>query len=302
MKLFAGAAGVQPPAGSAVLEAGQTLVFRPWMPSGTGLEQVLDWNNSLTSSISCVPGWNGPSIGYYVDWIAGMSGYSPNSSVNGSLGVIATRSLDQWDVEVKSVGGLAGCHVFGPGAAASGTWPWAPDPSQEVTAFPFNYSDSQPAISTDDMRVGNSATLGSWPVKPVFSVVRSPATTQLLIKDPGGNGVDDDWQELYFPGQSFSRNADPDGDGFSNLFEFLAGSSPVDGGDFIRTSLIQEGGAWRLEWSSAPQRTYIVESSEDLTAWTPVATVTAMGSHCSHSLGGALGTARYFRLQIMPPI
>ncbi|MEK7952673.1 hypothetical protein [Luteolibacter soli] len=249
-----------------------------------------------------MPGWKGASNGYCANWMGGL-GYSPNSAVNGGLGVVATRFLlDQWDVEVQAVGALNGCRVFRPSTTASTTWPWQPDASLEVTSFPFNFSDSQPAISVGSMFVNSSATVSSWAVKPVFSVVLPPATTQLLLKDANSNGIDDDWQQQYFSSQPFNKNADADGDGYSNLFEFLAGSSPVNGQDFIRTSLIQEGGNWRLEWSSAPQRSYIIESSEDLTGWTEVASVTAFSSTSSYSLGASLGSARYFRLQILPPI
>ncbi len=256
----------------------------------------------MTSSISCVPGWKGPSNGYCVDWLGGIPYYSSNSSVNGGLGIVATRSLDQWDVEIQTVGALDGCRVFRPTTAASATWPWEPDPSLEITSFPSLYSDFQPPIAEGAMYVSSAAKVGSWGVKPIFSVTLPPEETQLLFKDTNFNGIDDGWEQQYFPSQSVGKNADPDGDGHTNFFEFLAGSSPVDGQDFVRTSLIQESGDWRLEWSSAPQRSYVVESSDDLVEWTSVATVTALGTTCSHPLGQAVQNARYFRLQILPPI
>jgi hypothetical protein len=301
MRLFGGATGENPPSGQAILGAGETLVFSPWMPSTTDLEDVLDWRNNMTSSISCVPGWKGPSNGYCVDWLGGIY-YSSNSAVNGGLGIVATRFLDQWDVEVQSVGALNGCRVFRPDTGVSGTWPWAPDASLEVTSFPFNHSDSETPISVGSMYVNASAPVSSWLVKPIFSVVLSPAATQLLLNDTNLNLIDDGWEQQYFGSQSVNRNADADGDGHTNYFEFLAGSSPVDGRDFIRTSLVKGDGNWRLEWSSALQRTYVVESSEDLIEWTPMATVTALETTCSHSLGEAGESARYFRLQILPPI
>jgi hypothetical protein len=301
MRLFGGATGETPPSGQAVLGAGETLVFSPWMPSTADFEDVLDWRNNMTSSIWCVPEWRGLSNGYCVDWLGGVQ-YSSNSAVNGGLAIVATRFLDQWDVEVQSVGALNGCRVFRPNTGSSDFWPWAPDASLEVTSFPFNYSDSQPSISVGDMFVNGSAPVSSWVVKPIFSAVLPPVTTRLLITDTNFNGIDDGWEQQYFPSQSVNKNADPDGDGHTNLFEFLAGSSPVDSQDFVRTSLIQESGDWRLEWSSAPQRTYVVEASDDLDEWVPVATVTALGTTCSHPLGASLGNSRYFRLQILPPI
>src|SRR5690606_11296473 len=46
--------------------------------------------------------------------------------------------------------------------------------------------------------------------------------------DIDGDGLPDAWEIEHFGHLDFNAGADPDGDGFSNLQEYEAGTSPVD--------------------------------------------------------------------------
>lgn len=94
--------------------------------------------------------------------------------------------------------------------------------------------------------------------------------------DLDGDGLPDEYENLLAPyyaaagrGSSLSDispDDDFDGDGFSNYKEFLAGTIPVDGADFLRIDKFCSlgNGYFALSFLSAPSRTYISPSSETL--------------------------------------
>ena len=61
-----------------------------------------------------------------------------------------------------------------------------------------------------------------------------------------GDGLPDDWQVGYFgepPNEAAAPDANPDGDPYDNLTEFLTGYSPVDAGAFFQLSVIEIAGS-----------------------------------------------------------
>ena len=90
---------------------------------------------------------------------------------------------------------------------------------------------------------------------------RGAATPQ----DSDGDGLPDWWEALYFGGNG-NPNADPDGDGMSNLAEYRAGTNPTDRNSvfaFIRI-LPDPAGGLSVEWSSISNRTYVLQRSTNL--------------------------------------
>lgn len=91
------------------------------------------------------------------------------------------------------------------------------------------------------------------------------------------DGLDDAWQWTHFAGDPENGQPadDPDHDGQDNAFEFLAGTTPRDGGSFLRTRIEAVPGqpdARQLFFSPwRPDRIYTWEFSTDLEApWSPV--------------------------------
>ncbi len=129
--------------------------------------------------------------------------------------------------------------------------------------------------------------------------------------DSVGDGVPDWWRILYFDpsGTGTTTNnqscaaCDPDGDGQSNLAEFLAGTSANNAGSLlqIRTITRLPNGDTVVAWDSTAGKKYALQSTDALTnAFAAISsTNTAAGSAMSftNTTGAA---ARYYRVQLIP--
>src|SRR5262249_39440080 len=103
----------------------------------------------------------------------------------------------------------------------------------------------------------------------------APGDSLLLVgtytfADTNHNGISDAWEQFYFRNVSTNRTrfTDSDGDGMTDLAEFLAGTNPTNATSklsFISTT-VQTNGV-RLQWASVPGRAYQVLTSTNLTGW-----------------------------------
>jgi len=125
------------------------------------------------------------------------------------------------------------------------------------------------------------------------------ATGTTWAEDENLDGLPDDWEARYWgnnPATWPAANVDSDGDGATNLQEFLAGTDPTDANSVLRVQLIASAQGTRLSWNSQPGLMYQVQVSQNFAAgsWTNVgAPRFAAGSSDSVLVGAANGSAYY---------
>lgn len=99
--------------------------------------------------------------------------------------------------------------------------------------------------------------------------------------DANANGMPDGWEMEYFGSLGKSANGDEDGDGHSNLAEYLAATDPVNATSRLVISSVTQtapgSGQFTVRWTSAVGRTYTVLRATQLTSgpWTPVSSPSA---------------------------
>jgi hypothetical protein len=132
------------------------------------------------------------------------------------------------------------------------------------------------------------------------------AKVRVLSFDPDGSseGIPDSWRTTYFsssdPSAGPNRHAedDFDGDGFSNLQEFLLGSDPTNNTSNLRITYF---GTTNIQWQAKGYELYELHSSTNLATWTrainPVVPTNSVGA----ATGFASGSPRqFFRIQKVP--
>jgi hypothetical protein len=93
--------------------------------------------------------------------------------------------------------------------------------------------------------------------------------------DANNDGLPDAWQQLLRdilgPGALIGPNEDADGDGISNLNEYLAGTYAFDPSDGFRLNILPgSGGTALLEFMVVSPRTYTLLGSTNLVTWAPL--------------------------------
>jgi subtilisin family serine protease len=102
-----------------------------------------------------------------------------------------------------------------------------------------------------------------------------PAQTLLFeanytFADANANGISDAWELFYFGNVSTNRTSltDTDGDGMTDLAEFLAGTDPNSPlPPFLISLQVLTNGMIDVQWPSAPGHSYHVLFSTDFAAW-----------------------------------
>lgn len=130
------------------------------------------------------------------------------------------------------------------------------------------------------------------------------------IVDPGANAIPDWWETQYFGTIGINPAADPDGDRFSNLQEYLIGTQPNNSASKLAiasVAIVPNGAArdFRITFPTATGVTYRVEFSDTLAApWTALGSdVTGTGAAATVSDPNAvkLHPRRFYRVRIISP-
>ncbi|HXI83614.1 MAG TPA: Amuc_1099 family pilus-like system protein [Verrucomicrobiae bacterium] len=134
-----------------------------------------------------------------------------------------------------------------------------------------------------------------------------------LVLDPNqsavGDGIPNGWKQQYGldPFDPNLGSRDGDGDGMSNLQEYLAGTDPTNNASAFRiTSVIKTSSDVRVTWTMGSNKTNALQFANGgnyTTNFTDLFTVTnAVGTSTNYlDLGGATNApSRYYRVRLIP--
>jgi Bacterial TSP3 repeat len=136
----------------------------------------------------------------------------------------------------------------------------------------------------------------------------APGDSLLLVgaytfTDANHNGISDAWEQYYFGTVATNRTrfTDTDGDGMTDLAEFLAGTNPTNATSklsFISTS-VQTNNTVKMQWAAVPGRAYEVLTSTNLTTWTPITDwILATGSPMTYTVTNLSRGSHLYRVQV----
>jgi subtilisin family serine protease len=137
--------------------------------------------------------------------------------------------------------------------------------------------------------------------------VRTGGRLNLLrIVDTDGNGLPDWWESEHFGhATGVDPAADSDGDGATNLAEWLAGTDPLNAASALRaTGSATSANRFVIQWSSASGKFYRIERSTNLLTGfnsvvrTNIAATPPLNSEVDTT--AVPGAARYYRIQVEP--
>ncbi len=202
--------------------------------------------------------------------VASLANTAPAAAVlpGDSLGSLASVTVRLWDAE-----GNASSPFLQYQLAGSTNWQYATlsaldgapyNPATRVAALPggFNHAvlwnalhDLGSAVATNVLlraRAQDFMLLGDWSKPTPFQID--------MTLDSNGNGIPDTWEMQYFGNLLQPANGDFDGDGFSNLQEYLADTNPTNSNSSLRiTGIHIVPGGVRLDWQGGIMATQYLQ-------------------------------------------
>lgn len=130
-------------------------------------------------------------------------------------------------------------------------------------------------------------------------------TGNYTIVDTNNNGIADNWEQQFFGSVSPAHPADhdSDGDGLSDLHEFLLGTIPTNAASALKlsTPLLSEDNVVQVNWPATLGRAYRLEASDATLNWSPVVDwYRSLSNSGTYKQVAPTNGALLFRLQAQP--
>ncbi|MGE4489523.1 MAG: sialate O-acetylesterase [Kiritimatiellales bacterium] len=167
-----------------------------------------------------------------------------------------------------------------------------------------------PAGQLFDHWVGDTQTVvNSWAAKTTLRMPANNITVTAVYRyaDSVGDGIADSWRALYFGGDGTATNsrssstADPDGDGATNVQEYLAGTSPVDQESVFRINAVSFNKGAALSFLGVNGCRYRLDATDSLVSpvWQTVCySILGDGMEKQIKIDTAESSVRFFRFHI----
>ena len=157
-----------------------------------------------------------------------------------------------------------------------------------------------------------AATNYDFRVTAVNAFYAAPALVTKATPASIGDGIPGAWRYQYF-GNGVSiiagvsgANDDPDGDGMTNLQEYLAGTDPTSAASRLTASLTRTGNDFQISFPSVAGRSYVVERTFNLAAspWPTVVQDNVPGTGATVTITDAnaivLSPGVFYRVRVKP--
>jgi hypothetical protein len=184
---------------------------------------------------------------------------------------------------------------------------WAEVASQPVSLYRV-YVDGEaaPVEATGGMLVITRAT---WTPGSTHSVrlsyrlqdgrvspLSDPVSIVTWGADDNNDGIPDNWQRENWGKVWPSASADSDGDGASNLAEFLAGTDPTNAESVLKVEISPREQGVYLQWPTSPGNYYQVQITSDFTTWSDIGTPRFAPSTSDAVPMESTGNTQYYRV------
>jgi hypothetical protein len=188
---------------------------------------------------------------------------------------------------------LTGQNTLAAGTAKAGLSSWTSRPILSTNGQVLAFQSSAPGIDPSDLNESQD------------TFAQQLALVSLM--DTDDDGIPDWWMNQYFThptgeaGDLSRAQDDGDGDGMSNLEEFLTGTIPTELNSVFKLNLNPVSAVGTnvvLSWTALPGKSYRVESTEDLAEalWLPCVGNPVVAGKTGYLNWGTVGTNRYFRV------
>ena len=170
----------------------------------------------------------------------------------------------------------------------------------QLTSAPAGYARSATVEDVSALVVAPALTSFTFSAADRGRVERVDLQVSIAIVDTDGDGIPDAWENQFglLANDSSDAASDKDGDTFSNLSEYLAGTNPTDPNSLFKFIGIATNapGEIRIGWSSVAGKSYSVRRSTALeNGFAPLATgIQATPPLNSYQDLSATGASPYF--------
>lgn len=150
--------------------------------------------------------------------------------------------------------------------------------------------------STHSVRIGYVLADGrKSPLSPA-------ASASTWGEDDNADGLPDDWEGLYFGGNSDNWPAgsiDSDGDGATNRAEFLAGTDPTNPTSVLQVTLVGTSQGPLMTWNTRPGAIYQPQWSLDLKDWNNLGSPRLAAGTTDSMAAAESPASSYFRVNLL---